>query len=148
MPMKTKEQQRGYQNEWIKRRRNEWFEANGPCKECGSTNDLQLDHIDPKLKVSSHIWSWSQTRRDSELCKCQVLCRACHQKKTKIDLKAMFSDIPNLKLRQHSDERFLRVLKLIEEGYSEREACSIEGLSRGTYSSTKIRKQRMFRNGG
>lgn len=52
------------------------------CVECGSIEDLELDHVDPSTKVSHRIWTWSEVRRNEELAKCQILCRSCHQKKT------------------------------------------------------------------
>lgn len=75
------ERQRQYQREWLARRRSEWFEGKF-CVECGSTEELELDHIDPTKKVTHVIWGWSRKRRDAELAKCQVLCHSCHVKKT------------------------------------------------------------------
>jgi hypothetical protein len=89
MPCATPEQQKEYQRLWYqrvaKKRRQQWFEDNGPCRQCGSTNDLQLDHVDVFTKVSHSVWSWSKQRRDEELKKCQVLCKDCHDKKSGID---------------------------------------------------------------
>lgn len=81
VPYKDPEQRRKYAREWIARRRAEWF-ADKVCARCGVTEDLRLDHIDPRLKVDHRIWSWSQVRRDVELAKCQVLCYECHTAKT------------------------------------------------------------------
>lgn len=61
-------------------RRDAWF-ADKYCESCGSLTDLELDHIDPTMKVSHRIWSWSEERRDAEVAKCQVLCHTCHLKK-------------------------------------------------------------------
>jgi hypothetical protein len=83
MPYSTRQQQLAYQNEWTKRRRQEWLASNGPCP-CGSSDRLEVDHKDPSLKVTHRIWTWSKARRDVELAKCQVLCHDCHWKKTKI----------------------------------------------------------------
>lgn len=66
------------------------FAENGPCRQCGSTEDLELDHIDPTTKISHAVWSWSEQRRAEELKKCQVLCHNYHETKT---------------LKQVSDER-------------------------------------------
>jgi 5-methylcytosine-specific restriction endonuclease McrA len=77
----TGDTKREYQRNWIAERRAAFF--NGKvCVRCGSTEDLQLDHIDPAQKVTHNIWSWSQARRDAEIAKCQVLCKACHIVKT------------------------------------------------------------------
>lgn len=76
-----KEKQREYQREWIAARRSAFFEDKS-CASCGSVENLEIDHIDPKTKVASAIWSWRQERRDQELSKCQVLCHSCHRTKT------------------------------------------------------------------
>jgi hypothetical protein len=81
MPYKDIEKKREYQRNWYFKKRIEWIERNGPCK-CGSWCDLEIDHIDPKTKISSKIWSWSEDRRNVELAKCQVLCYDCHLYKT------------------------------------------------------------------
>ena len=76
------EQKRDYQRRWLKARRDAWLKEHGPCVDCGSWENLQVDHIDPKQKVSHRVWSWSQQRRDEELSKCVVRCQSDHQKKT------------------------------------------------------------------
>jgi hypothetical protein len=82
MPMHTKEEQRRYQREWIARRRREWFDENGPCVDCGSQENLELDHVDPTIKVDHKVWSWTKIRREIELAKCMVRCESCHLKRT------------------------------------------------------------------
>jgi len=82
MAYKDKEKQKTYQREWKNRRRKEWLEQNGPCISCGSTQNLEVDHVDRESKVDHKVWSWSKERRDKELAKCQVLCEKCHKKKT------------------------------------------------------------------
>lgn len=81
MPLATKEAQREYQRQWIAKRRADYFDGKS-CVNCGSLDKLELDHIDPSTKIDSHIWSWSITRREEELVKCQVLCHTCHLEKT------------------------------------------------------------------
>jgi len=78
----TGETKRKYQRDWMAKRRRTWLRENGPCSKCGSKRGLQVDHIDPLLKVSHNVWSWSSERRVEELAKCQVLCSSCHKKKT------------------------------------------------------------------
>src|SRR5437762_445765 len=74
-----------------KARRVDWFSANGPCRHCGSPENLELDHIDPatkdpRLRVASvHIWGWKQEDRERELAKCQPLCKTCHAAKTLLE---------------------------------------------------------------
>lgn len=79
------EKQREYVRDWMAKRRREWIDANGPCAICGSTLDLEVDHIDPTLKTMNPgtIWSRAQAIRDAELSLCQVLCRSCHKEKTR-----------------------------------------------------------------
>ena len=81
MPYKTKELQREYQKQWIKNRRQEWLSKNGPCKQCGTWENLEIDHIDPKEKITHRIWSYNEEKRLKALAKCQVLCNECHIKK-------------------------------------------------------------------
>jgi 5-methylcytosine-specific restriction endonuclease McrA len=74
-----------YNLERYHRRMNEAFEIlGGVCIICGSTEDLQLDHFDPrgKLFTIGKFWSYSQERFLEELSKCQLLCAKCHLAKT------------------------------------------------------------------
>lgn len=57
--------------------------AGKSCVECGATENLEVDHIDPEQKIAHRIWSWSVPRRDAELAKCQVLCVEHHKAKTR-----------------------------------------------------------------
>jgi hypothetical protein len=81
-PETFREYMREYQRIWIAARRAAFF-AGKVCAKCGNSENLELDHIDPAVKVSAAIWSWSDERRAIELAKCQVLCHDCHLKKTK-----------------------------------------------------------------
>ena len=71
---------RDYQRQWCAARRAEWF-ADKTCVDCGSVDALEIDHVDPAQKVSSHIWSWAEERRVVELEKCVVRCNPCHARK-------------------------------------------------------------------
>jgi len=78
---KDKEAQKAYQRVWSANRRAEFF--NGKvCINCGTDENLELDHIIPEEKTSHKIWSWTAARRDAEIAKCQILCKACHLEKT------------------------------------------------------------------
>lgn len=83
MPFLNHAERLSYSRQWIARRRAEWFAANGPCRGCGSSDRLELDHVDPAQKVSHRIWTWSAARREAELAKCQPLCHDCHRAKTR-----------------------------------------------------------------
>lgn len=77
----NKEQRNTYQREWVAQRRAQYL-CDKACVDCGSRNDLEIDHVDKTQKVSHRIWSWSTQRREQELAKCVVRCRRCHQIKT------------------------------------------------------------------
>ncbi len=83
MPYKDKEAKNAYQQDWYKQNRLNWIKSQGnKCVKCDSTENLEVDHIDPHLKVDHRVYSWSKKRRDIELSKCQVLCKKCHLNKT------------------------------------------------------------------
>lgn len=89
MPYKDRKVRNAYCLEWVRKRRRAWFDIHNQCAECGSTENLELDHIDPATKVDHKLWSWSRERRDAELAKCHALCLDCHKKKTREDLRKM-----------------------------------------------------------
>lgn len=72
----------------LARIRRDTFWKGKSCLKCGSTTKLELDHIERGTKdaiLCKHpgdIWHWSNTRRDLELAKCQVLCKICHREKS------------------------------------------------------------------
>lgn len=92
MPLATKEAQREYQRLWIQRRRQAWFDKNGPCVQCGSVEGLEADHKDPKTKLlnPSVLWSMSDKnpKKIAELAKLQVLCEDCHREKSNVELSS------------------------------------------------------------
>ena len=99
---KDRVKQRKWQREkWAKTRR-EWIEANGPCRNCGSSLDLEVDHVDPSTKITHNVWSWALSRRLAELAKCQVLCKKCHLIKTSKD---------RIDSMKHGTERMYRNFK-------------------------------------
>lgn len=86
MPFKDRDEQRQYQLEWMWRRRWTWILDNGPCRWCGSVNNLQVSFKNPEnktVKVAS-IWSRSDEKRTTLLAGCEVLCGKCHRKKIAI----------------------------------------------------------------
>lgn len=66
-------------------RRKEFLEILGnKCVECGSTNELEFDHIDASTKSFEigRMLNVSKARALEELAKCQILCKAHHKEKT------------------------------------------------------------------
>ena len=89
MPYVNKKTQSEYQRQWRQKRRLYWIGKNGPCKVCGGSEDLEVDHVNPcdKSMNPSQIWSMCEGKRTEELSKCQVLCKKCHRKKTLNEMK-------------------------------------------------------------
>lgn len=56
----------------------------GKCAKCGSTENLQMDHIDHEAKsfTISKRWALKLERLIDELAKCQLLCGKHHKEKT------------------------------------------------------------------
>lgn len=81
MPYADPARQREYVRQWIARRRADWMRGK-TCVDCGGTRDLEVDHVDPRTKVSHRVWSWASERRDAELAKCVVRCHECHVAKS------------------------------------------------------------------
>lgn len=57
----------------------------GKCVICGTTEQLEFDHIDPTTKkfAISKLLNVSHQAAIDELDKCQLLCNGCHKIKTK-----------------------------------------------------------------
>lgn len=55
------------------------------CTNCSSTKQLEFDHTEPATKVMSigKMWTASEERFQTELAKCQLLCKSCHIEKTR-----------------------------------------------------------------
>jgi hypothetical protein len=59
------------------------------CSECGSTNDLEIDHIDPNKKEFGLSGKGLDTAWEvilQEVTKCQILCKEHHILKTAQDV--------------------------------------------------------------
>jgi 5-methylcytosine-specific restriction endonuclease McrA len=83
------EAKREYARLWQSRRRDEWL-IGKYCVWCGTTENLEVDHIDPTTKLIriTSVWGMSplNPRRIAELEKCQVLCEHHHEIKSAIEL--------------------------------------------------------------
>lgn len=80
-----KEYMKEYQRRWMAARRAEYM-SDKVCVVCGSSDRLEVDHINPTEKLLSPGTLWSMARdnprRMAELAKCQVLCYDHHKEKT------------------------------------------------------------------
>lgn len=61
----------------------------GKCVECGCTETLEFDHIDPSTKSFNISAGYHKPKEvlEEELTKCQLLCNKCHIEKSKKDAK-------------------------------------------------------------
>jgi hypothetical protein len=129
MPITNLEEKRAYQLEWLTRRRETWFSENGPCRRCGSWVDLELHHRDPSAKVTHKVWSWSKTKRDAELAKCDPLCAVCHRSESNKFLSESRKGLPSL-LRKLSAIDVHAILHLLSLGIPQRTVAPAFGVSR------------------
>ena len=72
-------------NSFLKKQREErrlWAKVllGGRCIECGSFDNLEFDHIEPKTKKFSigKMWSTKLEVLQEELKKCRLVCKTCH----------------------------------------------------------------------
>jgi 5-methylcytosine-specific restriction endonuclease McrA len=136
------EKRKEYEKKWLANRRLEYFKDK-KCVKCDSTEDLQLDHIDPKTKISHRIWSWSKKRREEELKKCQPLCKKCHTDKSALENRIRMIDVPNLKARRLNEEQ-VKEIRLNINKYAERKLAKIYNVARITI--WKIKQRWVYKN--
>lgn len=76
---------REYYRQYAQDRRDEAVALlGGCCAVCGTTETLEIDHIDPSAKSFTLTQGWSKKRETwlAELAKCQLLCKKHHDEKT------------------------------------------------------------------
>ena len=79
----NKEQHNEIQRRKIRERKKLLVEMlGGKCESCGTTKNLQFDHIDPTTKSFSIAKKYMSPVVFEEIKKCQLLCYECHLKKT------------------------------------------------------------------
>jgi len=86
--MQTKEQHRKNNLRLYHKRRVKLIEQlGGKCAICGSTENLEFDHIDSSSKEIKigECMSYDINLIQKELSKCQLLCKKCHIEKTKLN---------------------------------------------------------------
>ena len=79
-----------YYRKWQEERRIKFLaiakeRLGGCCVRCGTTENLQFDHIIPgsRIRAISSATNWSLARFLAEVDKCQLLCDAHHREKSK-----------------------------------------------------------------
>lgn len=110
--------------------RHDWFTENGPCKKCGSLENLEVDHIEADQKVGHTVWSWTPMRRALELAKCQVLCRRCHRQKTALSRERPGRIVASL--RKIDDKKVLKAVLLRQMGMPVRKIATKFNVSHAT----------------
>jgi len=133
-----------YWREDYKRRKRKLIDKlGGKCNKCGSINELQIDHINPKEK-SFNISALIRSSRlvGQEIHKCQILCFPCHKQKNKIDgsqnknrvrgEKANFSKLTN--------EMVISIRAHVKNGFPIRKLARELKLDRGTIQAIIHRK--------
>jgi 5-methylcytosine-specific restriction endonuclease McrA len=72
------------------RRRSEYIvKMGGKCAKCGSTHNLEFDHIDRTQKsfdIGERLAGMAIPKLEAELAKCQLLCQKCHIAKSILEL--------------------------------------------------------------
>lgn len=141
VPYKDKEKQREYQRKWMAKRRGEWIQKNGPCVDCASWEDLEIDHIDPSSKDArlkgehrrgtSSVFSWSSERREVELAKCIVRCCECHKNKSRSE--AMRGEENGMSLL--TEERVREIRSRTSEGERQIDLAEEYGVAKQTVNA-------------
>lgn len=80
----TREERRKYQAEYRQRRRREAIEyLGGACVVCGTTEDLEFNHMDPREKSFNLSKFWgTKAAFWEEVEKCNLLCTPHHKEET------------------------------------------------------------------
>lgn len=128
---------RDYQRRWMEQRRKQFFTGKS-CVQCGSKERLELDHVDPELKLHHVIWSWKESRRAAEIKKCQVLCHDCHKQKSAEYCSQKFKGRINEHCRGLTDEQVIQIRKQLSDGATERAVAKQYGIGKTTVHSLKV----------
>lgn len=89
MANKDKNKYNTYMNKYLKkryysRRAQAISQLGGHCTDCGSTENLEFDHVDPSTKnfvIGRALCSVSEQKLQEELTKCVLRCTSCHRKR-------------------------------------------------------------------
>ena len=84
MASKTRDMAKYLRERYQRRKAKAVERLGGCCCRCGSTENLEIDHIDRTQKTMSfsRMYVVSRKRFEEELSKCQILCKPCHTDKS------------------------------------------------------------------
>ena len=74
------------------------------CCECGATDCLEIDHINPGLKKDRrclYVCSWDRIK--SEMNNLQLLCTSCHQEKSHLQKSTAWFYFKNLPIEEQNN---------------------------------------------
>lgn len=114
----------------------------GKCCQCGSTNELHFDHIDPlqkKFTIGKHI-TYPKNVVLEELSKCQLLCDKCHIDKTKqsqdgYEKRAKGSRVNMAKLKESDIPK----IRMLTNTLSDEEIATMFDVSRRTIGNIRTK---------
>lgn len=137
MPCKDRATQREFQRNWMQARRQRALQyLGGICVQCGATEDLEIDHIDPAKKehhISGRLsYRWEITV--VELDKCQVLCHDCHVEKSRTDGSRTKNILRGERVGSSklTEDNVCVIKRLLREGYTQRKIAARFGVHRVT----------------
>lgn len=132
---------RKYMMHYYYERKKQLFELLGnKCFLCNSTINLQFDHIDKHKKKFGILSSPSIAldRLLKELKKCRLLCKKCHDKKTKknneLGIDKIGSKNPASKL---TEKQVVKIKCLLKNNISSYKIAPIYNVARATIQSIK-----------
>jgi 5-methylcytosine-specific restriction endonuclease McrA len=75
------------------------------CCECGTIDCLEIDHINPGLKIDRrclYVCSWDRIKSEIKMNNLQLLCSFCHQKKSQLQQDTAWFYFKNLSLEDQN----------------------------------------------
>ena len=101
----------------------------GKCAVCGTVEDLEFDHIDPKTKTGpiGRLVNGAWETVVAEIEKCQLLCKPHHQEKSSRE-----GSFRKNKKRKLTDEKIELIRKLYMRGDSQRWLAGQFGVTKST----------------
>lgn len=156
------EENRDYLRNRYARQREEFIHhLGGCCVICGTTEELEIDHIDPREKSFDIGRLWPVAKLPDvyeELKKCQLLCRFHHIEKTKSDYESGKLVRSNsfthgtlygfMKKKCTCEQCERRKQQYYKERNKRRRGCDSKGNPRGPYSQPVPHGSvRMYRRG-